>query len=138
MPMNTNGDFFIRALLGATNSKRPDEKQHLTKTDLFEMFKPTAFTTLNRIEEAMLDILANTGYEMATLDVKWGTDDEDANTPPQPKELVGKITLPGGWEMQTYTNMVQVWPRGPCSGSAGAMEVWFRQLFAPPPVFTLQ
>ncbi|MFI5223349.1 MAG: hypothetical protein ACHQX3_03745 [Nitrospirales bacterium] len=135
--METDQEFFIKAILGATNAKREAPETHMTRADILEMFYPASFTTLLRVEELMLDVLVNSGYEVACMDVKWGADDETANKPPEPARLEAKLEVPG-WEIWKFTNMVQIFPRGPGSSGAGPTELWFRPVMYQPPVFTIQ
>jgi hypothetical protein len=133
--LQTNTEFFMQALLAATNKPRDPTDQPLTEKDVLDMFFPTAISTLTRIEEMCLDVLANSGLECAQLDVKWGADDETANTPPEAEGSVRvKLEVPG-WEIWMFDNLVQIFPRGPGSGGAGATEIWFIEAEPPHPSF---
>lgn len=107
-----------------------EEGTRLDPEEVRDVFWPNAALVLGEVAE-LLPSIAGYGMPGTKLYVKWGTDDpraEPVKLPRDPTDSWNYTTC----EVELYADQIRVVPRGPGSGGAGDVVIWYS--FTEPPL----
>jgi len=105
-----------------------EEGTRLDPEEVKDTFWPNSVLVLEKMA-SLLPMVAGHGVEGMKLYVKWGTDDPVADPIKLPAIALARWNY-RTCEVELYIDQIRVVPRGPGSGGAGDVVIWYS--FTPP------